>query len=236
VFDIKNTPSKFKNHLSDDSFRVHVRNASGGEPAELLIMEQIGEDWFGDGVSASSVVGFLAENKAAPVNVRINSPGGLVYDGLTIFNALKSHGQPVTVTIEGLAFSAASFIAMAGDRVVMHEASHIGIHRSMAGGVGNKRFFDGLGEWLDQIDNTLTSIYAAKTGASSVQINEWLDGVDDGTLFSAQEALEYGFADEVIPLSESAENRVKKAATDCTNRIMASHKARLARLPKKKSA
>ena len=203
-----NVPRSLRNGMSDDKFRVYC-NADAEGPVELLVMDEIGESWYGEGVKATDVVSFLSSNRGRDVNVRINSPGGLVYDGLVIYNNLKQHDGIVTVTIEGLAFSAASFIAMAGDTIRMHEASDIGIHRAWGGGVGNAKTMRGVAEWLDQIDSHLVEIYQAKTGAGENQINEWLDGTDDGTLFSAKEAVRFGFADELIPIKEAGKTDSK---------------------------
>ena len=198
------TPSAIKASQSDPNFKVYARE-DGGE-VELLIMEQIGEDGWGDGVSATSVVNFLNEHRTSRVNVRINSPGGFVYDGMVMFNELKQREPKVTVTIEGLAFSAASFLAMAGDHVRMHEVSDFGIHRAWGMAIGNANAMRGLAEWLDTVDEHLVDIYENKSGQSRDQLNEWLDGVDDGTLFSAKEAVAAGFADELIPLSPPSDD------------------------------
>lgn len=234
VYAIKfDVPENIKNAVADENFRCYVRNE--GESAELLIMDQIGESWDGEGVSADSVVTFLNANQDKTVSVRINSPGGLVYDGLVIYNALASHPQDVTVTIEGLAYSAASFIAMAGDTIRMHEASDIGIHRASGVSVGNSRTMLAVADWLDSIDEHLVDIYTARTGQEPSQIEEWLDGRDDGTLFSAKEAVKHGFADELIPLNKGKHRKEAKQAqgrqrVDALRRTVARAKHLTARL------
>jgi len=180
------------------SLPIKCVKAEGDVPAELRIMEQIGEDWWGDGVSATDVLDFVAEQSGKPINVRINSPGGFVYDGMVIYNALASHTGRVTVTVEGLAFSMASVIAMAGDVVRMYQASDFGIHRAWGMAVGNQKDMRASAEWLMTIDQHLVDIYSEKTGKDAGQINAWMDGESDGTLFSAVDALANGFADEVI--------------------------------------
>lgn len=192
-----NLPDKLRNAVSDETFRVYAK--SDGNIAELLIFEEIGDDMMGGGITAKQVSGFLRDNAGVPVNVRLNSPGGLVYDGMSIYNALKEHSAQVTATIEGLAFSAASIVAMGADRVVMHEASQLGIHRAWGMAIGNQKEMLATAEFLNAIDQDLTGIYAAKTGASEAQVTQWLDGTSDGTLFRSAEALEAGFADEVLP-------------------------------------
>ncbi len=192
-------PKNTQEFYSSQSFKVYCKDAeSDSEPAELLIMDQIGEDFFGDGVSPQNVIGFLNNNKGRPVNVRINSPGGLVYDGLVMYNNLLAHDGEVTATIEGLAYSAASFLAMAADKIRMYEASDIGIHYAWGGGIGNKEVLRDAANWLESIDDHLLNIFESRTGQDRNQLAEWMGGDVDGTLFSARDAVEYGFADEVI--------------------------------------
>tara|TARA_A100001391_G_scaffold205094_1_gene203447 strand:+ start:499 stop:1212 length:714 start_codon:yes stop_codon:yes gene_type:complete len=210
------TPQK-----AEQSSRMRASIRNDGNVAELLIMDQIGEDSYGDGVSAESVVNFLRINRTKPINVRINSPGGLVYEGLVIMNALASHDATVTVTIEGLAYSAASFIAMAGDTVRMYKASDFGIHRASIIAMGNRKEIQSVRDWLNTIDNHLVDIYQAKTGQPRKKIIDWLDGVSDGTVFSADEALKAGFCDEVI--DPKAGNRSSSNGRTSTNRTAGPH-------------
>lgn len=195
-----------KQTVQTQRMRAEIRNS--GSEVELLIYDQIGEDIYGDGVPAESVVSFLKTNRTKPVNVRINSPGGLVYDGMVIYNALASHSPTVTVTIEGLAYSMASVIALAGDKMRMYKASDYGIHRAWGVAIGNYKDMQDSVDWLKTIDQHMVEIYAAKTGKSASQIAKWMDGVSDGTLFSAAEAKKHGFCDEIIdPKSEQSANR-----------------------------
>lgn len=208
-FNLQITPSAVKENAAT-SLPIRMKKAEGGDPAELLIMDQIGEDWFGDGVKATDVMDFCKENKGNPINVRINSPGGFVYDGLVIYNALASHNAPVEVTIEGLAYSMASVIAMAGSKVRMFKASHFGIHRAWGYAMGNQKDMRASAEWLALIDDDIAEIYREKTSASLKQINEWMDGESDGTLFTASKALDAKFIDEVI--SPKSDDEDKKDA------------------------
>jgi len=220
MFNLKTIPQNIKAALSDEDFKIY---AKAGDEIELLIMDVIGADFMGEGIGAAQVAEFLGDNKDKPVNVRLNSPGGLAFDGVAIYSALSAHPQQVTATVEGLAFSAASIVAMGADTVRMFEASKFGIHRSMGVAVGNAKAARGLAEWLDQLDDTMVEIYQAKTGATKDQIGEWMDGTVDGTLFSAAEAVEAGFADELIPLK-------KKPAAD----KMAAHSRYAAELRQKR--
>ncbi len=162
------------------------------EGAELLIYDEIGAY----GVSAKS---FLAELGAldtkAPLNLRLNSPGGSVFDAVAIYNALQRHEGSVTVTIDGIAASAASYIAMAGDTVVMPENTFLMIHDPSGMVMGNAGDMRSMAEALDKIAGSLVRGYAAKSGrpdegiAALMAAETWLDAAD---------ALELGLADKVI--------------------------------------
>lgn len=217
-------PETIRNAVSDDDFRVYCRAEDEG-PAELLVMDVIGEDVFGDGVSATGVVDFLRANASRDVNIRINSPGGLVYDGLVIFNALTQHSKAVTATIEGIAFSAASLIAVAADRIRMHEASDIGIHRAMMGAVGNRYVMQDAMEWLDGIDEHIIDIYTNRTGNDREKVIQWMEGTVDGTKFSAREAIDSGFADEMIEMKKRSSGGTESRRSQQANKMVRNYLA-----------
>ncbi|MCK5219101.1 Clp protease ClpP, partial [bacterium] len=96
---------------------------------EILIYDQIGEDWFGDGVQAKKFAEELRDlGDIETIELRINSPGGSVWDGNAIYNTLRGHKATVNVTIDGLAASIASVIAMSGDTITMPENALMMIH------------------------------------------------------------------------------------------------------------
>jgi ATP-dependent Clp endopeptidase proteolytic subunit ClpP len=162
------------------------------EGAELLIYDEIGAY----GVSAKSFLADLGElDSKAPLNLRLNSPGGSVFDAVAIYNALQRHEGAVTVTIDGIAASAASYIAMAGDMVVMPENTFLMIHDPSGMVMGNAGDMRSMAEALDKIAGSLVRGYAAKSGrpdegiAALMAAETWLDAAD---------ALELGLADKVI--------------------------------------
>lgn len=166
-----------------------IRAQSTG--AEVVIYDEIGAY----GVSAK---GFLAElgalPDATPLALRLNSPGGSVFDAVAIYNAIKRHSGTVTVWIDGIAASAASYIAMAGDEIVMPENAFLMIHDPAGVVMGTAIDMRAMAEALDKIKGSLLQGYAAKSGRSHEEIaplmaaETWLD---------AKDALDLGFADRI---------------------------------------
>jgi len=163
-----------------------------GTGAEVAIYDEIGAY----GVSAK---GFLAELGAlpegTPVNLRLNSPGGSVFDAVAIHNALKRHAGPVTVWIDGIAASAASYIAMAGDEIVMPENAFLMIHDPAGLVMGTAEDMRAMAEALDKVKGSLGSGYAAKSGRTTEEVSGLMSAE---TWFDASDAVAQGFADRLI--------------------------------------
>lgn len=136
-----------------------------------------------------------ALGEISQINVRLNSPGGDVFEGNTIYNILKSHKAKVTVYVDGLAASIASVIAMAGDTVIMPANAMMMIHEPWSGAVGNADDMRKTADVLDKVSKTLIAAYQAKTGMDEAEIKSIMA---EETWFTAEEAVEAGFADEVI--------------------------------------
>ena len=156
--------------------------------AEVLIYDEIGAY----GVSAK---GFLAELGAlpddAPIDLRLNSPGGSVFDAVAIYNALTRHAGTITVWIDGIAASAASYIAMAGDEIVMPENAFLMIHDPSGIVMGTAADMRDMAGTLDKIAASMTRGYAAKSGKPEAQIAALMASE---TWFDATEALDLGLA------------------------------------------
>ena len=165
---------------------VRVRAARAGDPAEILIYDVIGADMFGEGVTAKGVLAALADANGGDVRVRVNSPGGDVFEGLAIYNALKAHPGNVTVEVDGLAASAASVIAMAGDTVTMHEGTLLMIHNASTIGFGDRREMAATAATLGKVDAQLAAIYARVSGAT---VEACAAMMDAETWFDAGEAV-----------------------------------------------
>jgi ATP-dependent Clp protease protease subunit len=163
-----------------------------GTGAEVAIYDEIGAY----GVSAK---GFLAELGAlpegTPVDLRLNSPGGSVFDAVAIHNALKRHEGTVTVWIDGIAASAASYVAMAGDEIVMPENAFLMIHDPSGLVMGTAEDMRAMAEALDKVKGSLVSGYAAKSGRTPEEVSALMAAE---TWFDAADALAQGFADRLI--------------------------------------
>ncbi|HEY5895700.1 MAG TPA: head maturation protease, ClpP-related [Chthoniobacterales bacterium] len=176
-----------------------IRNAANSTEAEISIYDEIG----GWGVSAKQ---FLADLKAIgnkPILLRINSPGGSIIEGNAIFNALKRHKAGVTVQIDGIAASMATYIAMSGKTVKMAENGLWMIHNPSGLVGGDSRDLRKMADVMDKMRASIVAAYSQKTGKDEEEIGA---AMDEETWFTSAEAQEYGFIDEIT-------DPVKAAAT-----------------------
>lgn len=173
-----------------------VAQGEAPKPAELLIYGNIGDRWNEDGVVASELVRDLSALQADTINLRINSYGGSVPDGLAIYNALRRHKATVNVFVDGVAISCASYIAMAGDTITMAKNSQMMIHAPWTFAYGNSNDMREQADILDRYAKAMASAYADKSGKTYEDALALLtDGKDHW--FLADEAKAEGFADEV---------------------------------------
>ncbi|WJZ69986.1 Clp protease [Vibrio phage PVP-XSN] len=167
------------------------KNAGTKNP-ELLVYGEISEFW-GE-VDSKSFAEQLANITAPEIDVRINSYGGEVFTAQAIYSLLKSHSAKINVFIDGIAASAATIIAMAGDDIVMPSNAMMMVHNPLTMGYGNANDFREVADLLDKVRETLLAVYREKTGLSDEKLIELLD---DETYMTAQEALDYGFIDQI---------------------------------------
>lgn len=170
-----------------------IRNVSS-EAADVYIYDVIGETWEGEGVTAKKLIGELSTLKNRNVTVHINSPGGNVWDGFAIYNALLMHEGEVNVSIEGHAASAASTIAMAGKKIRMSSVSALMIHNPTVAVWGGAAKMRNVADSLDVIKEAILNSYkrAKKTR------EELSQAMDRETWFSPEDSLEWGLVDEVV--------------------------------------
>lgn len=178
------------------------------QEATIWLYDVIGEDAWG-GISAARFVKDLQHITAPLIHLRINSPGGDVFDARAMVTAIKQHPAHIIVHIDGLAASAASYIALAGDEVEMSDGAFFMIHNAWGLVVGNRHDLLDMAATLEKIDASIVADYHKKTGLSLSQLEQWMDAE---TWFTAQEALEAGFIDRI-----AAEKEHKPAALHSWN-------------------
>lgn len=169
-------------------------NTAGSDKTVVYIYDEIGSSWWGESTSASDFVKLLSDIKSSEIELHLNSPGGDIFDGFAIYNALKAHSATVTVIVDAMAASAASFIAQAGDKIIMTKASTMMIHDGSAGVWGPAATMREVADLLDKFSNIVADIYASRAGETS---EFWRNLMVEEVWYNAQEAVDAGLADEV---------------------------------------
>lgn len=205
-----------------DVFDQWGRDSSGiralsMDDATITMFEMIGEDfWSGGGVTAKKVASQLRAIGDRPVTIQINSPGGDMFEGIAIYNVLREHPQPITVQVMGMAASAASVIAMAGDDIQVGAASFLMIHNCWVMAMGNRNDMRELADWLEPFDQAMTGLYAERTGRDVKEIANWMD---KETYMSGTQAVERGFADGLLPADAMKIDDSAKATDKAVNEL-----------------
>lgn len=174
-------------------YRIVSRAA---DAAELYLYGPIGASLFGDGISAKQVAGDLKKvGNVKTIDLRINSEGGDVFAGKAIYSLLVENKAKVRVHIDGLAASAASFIAMAGDEINISEGGFIMIHDAYAGVMGRAEEMRQMADLLDSVNGTIVDVYASRTKQDKDKIKKWMSAE---TWFTGAEAVQNGFATNMV--------------------------------------
>lgn len=163
-----------------------------GTSAEVYIYDVIDSWW---GVNAADFVKALQDLDVETINLRVNSPGGSVFDGVAIMNALRRHPANVIATVDGLAASAASFIIQAADEVIMGPGTELMIHEASNICWGNAADMVEMAGHLDRISGTIAGIYAERAGGD---VDEWREAMKAETWYTAAEAVAAGLADRAL--------------------------------------
>jgi ATP-dependent protease ClpP protease subunit len=185
-----------------DRWNPGVQQAASDDAATISILDVIGADFMGDGVTAKRIGAALRNIGERDVTVAINSPGGDFFEGLAIYNQLREHPANVTVNVLGLAASAASVIAMAGDNILIGRAGFLMIHNTWVMAMGDRYALRDVSDWLEPFDQAAADIYAARTGMDKAQITKMLDRE---TWIGGKEAVDQGFADDFLPSEQIAQ-------------------------------
>lgn len=181
-----------------------VENKTDKE-ATIYIYDEIG--WFG--VEAIDFVKDLNDIKAGTIHIRINSPGGNVFDGTSIFNAIKQHKSKTITHIDGLAASISAVIALAPDKILMAENAFMMIHNPYSMVIGNADDMRSEANLLEKVGGMISKTFIDKTGMDKEKIKDLMTADNGlGTWITADEAMELGFIDEI---EEPSENENAKA-------------------------
>ncbi|MEV7140759.1 head maturation protease, ClpP-related [Streptomyces tauricus] len=167
-----------------------IRNAADPDEAELMLYDEIG-GWFGS--TADEFIADLRDVTSPNLRVRVNSPGGSVFEGIAIANALRSHPANVTVQVDGIAASIASVIAMAGNRIEMSPNTMLMIHDASGLCMGNAADMAEMQELLDLISDNIADAYSSRAGGTR---EEWRERMRAETWYLPEDAVRAGLADE----------------------------------------
>ena len=191
---------------------MQLKPSAAVDEFDLMIHGDIGESFWSESVSAKQVVDQLrgVAAKAKTLNVRINSFGGSVPDGLAIYNALREHSAKKVVCVDGVAVSCGSLIAMAGDVIKMPKTSMMMIHAPWSHTAGNAKDLRKSADVLDKWAEAMVSAYTRKTGKTVEEMKAMLSDGEDHW-FTGEEAVAAGFADEIIADSEDAPEVLSRA-------------------------
>lgn len=185
-----NIKNEIKNEIKDDKLVITLSGSVGhpywydDEEEDFINVKQVKK---------------LINNSDRDIVIKLNSPGGSVFDGIEVYNYLKDLNNHITIEVTALAASAASIIAMAGDKLVMCVGSQLMVHEASTFTWGNKADHEKTINALETVDSSLVSVYENKTGLDRKVITGWLN---DEKWFTAEEAVENGLADSIKQVEE----------------------------------
>lgn len=179
---VKKVPFQFTNEIQNGK---HILTLSGNVQKKY---------WRDDDVINAKDIREALDTVTDDIVIKLNSPGGDVFEGIEIYNYLKGHPSNVTVEVTGLAASAATFIVAGANEVIMNVGTSLMIHEASTFAWGNKQDIQKTLNALETIDDSILSIYVEKTGQTSDQLRQWMN---DEKWFTADEAVKFGFANYV---------------------------------------
>lgn len=187
--------------------KLLINNRGRGSPLEVLasgdesvvylydsiVSDEMTAEWIG-GVAADTFVKTILSIRTPTIHLRINSPGGDVFAGRAMAQALKETQSTVIAHVDGYAASAASYVALAADEVLIAEGGMFMIHQAWSLAYGNSEDMAAMSVLLEKIDDSLLKTYEKETGNTPEQLMEWMKAE---TWFTAEESVKYGFADDI---------------------------------------
>lgn len=204
------------NALSRWNAGVQAREA---ESNTISVLDVIGEDFFGEGITARRVSAALRAIGDQEVVVDLNSPGGDFFEGVAIYNALRAHPHKVTVRVLGIAASAASIIAMAGDEIEIGKAGFLMVHNAWVIAMGNRHDMADAAATLEPFDDAMAGVYADRSGMDKARVAELMD---NETWMNGEQAVAEGFADRFLAadaVKEDEDKRYKSQAQNTVRRL-----------------
>lgn len=177
--------------------------SAGADDATITMYDSIGSDGWTEGVTAKRVAESLRAIGPRDVTVSINSPGGDFFEGIAIYNLLREHPHKVTVKVVGLAASAASVIAMAGDEIQVAKTGFLMIHNAWAVVIGNRHDLAEASGVLEEFDGAMAELYSEVAGISKKDAATMMDAE---TWMSGQAAVDSGFATSLLDADEVVED------------------------------
>ncbi|MDB6061553.1 MAG: peptidase [Verrucomicrobiaceae bacterium] len=195
-------------YLNNQKTPRNFRVENAGDEATIYLYDVIGGDWFG-GISAKDFAAELTGITANTIHLRINSPGGDVFEGRAMATALQQHPAKIIAHVDALAASSASWIALAADEVEIADGAFFMIHNSWTLAMGDKKSMSDTAALLERLDETFVADYAKRTGKTENEIRAWMDAE---TWFGAQESIENGFADRIAESPKKTKNHWNLAA------------------------
>jgi ATP-dependent Clp protease, protease subunit len=177
---------------------------------DLYIYDAIGEDWYGDGISPTTVQQAIKDaGTIESIVVHINSPGGYAFDGTAIHNILRQQNVPVTVIVEGLAASAAFTVAMAGDAIQACDGAMMMLHNAWSFAIGDAKEMRKQADLLDKLSGTMCDLYAKRSGLSSEEVQLMMD---NETWLNPQDCVDKGFATAILSTTPEKQEAAKGLA------------------------
>ncbi|MHC3940216.1 head maturation protease, ClpP-related [Paenochrobactrum sp. BZR 201-1] len=183
----------------------------------ITVLDVIGEDyWSGGGVTSKRVAAALRAIGNSEIFVDINSPGGDFFEGVAIYNLLRAHPAKVTVRILGMAASAASVIAMAGDEVLIGKAGFLMVHNAWVVAIGNRHDLADAAKTMEPFDDAMATLYSERANVKKAKAAEWMDAE---TWFNGEQAIAAGLADEYLAADQVTEDKTKADANQKVNAV-----------------
>lgn len=201
---LKSKPSGYRSDISPralERWNPAVRAAVDDEEQTITIYGPIG-DWYYEGVTLKRIDAALRAIGDKPVTVYINSPGGDMFEGIAIYNRLREHSRPVTTKIIGIAASAASVIAMAGQERLIATSGFLMIHDCWVLLAGNRHYLRDVASDMEEFDAAMADIYAEVSGQPAEDLAAMMD---DETYIRGKRAIELGLATGLLSDDEVAE-------------------------------